>query len=135
MSDLRSEFEKIYAEHGGLSPELIVEAARPKTHPLHGRFEWNDKIAGHEYRLIQAAEMIRSVKVGYDRKDGSKNHIRWWHPVRVDSPTVYDPLDEIVKDDIASATLLRMMEREWKAMKNRWDSFGEFWELVRKDTA
>lgn len=52
----------MYEEHGKLTAELVVEQATPKKHPLHVCFQWDDKKAGHEYRLIQARTMIREVR-------------------------------------------------------------------------
>jgi hypothetical protein len=46
------------ANHGLLLPERVVDAARPKTSPLHKRFEWDDTIAGQAHRLWQARQLI-----------------------------------------------------------------------------
>jgi hypothetical protein len=46
-----------------LTPEAVLSAAKNKTSPLHGCFEWNDKIAGNEHRLDQARHLIRGVKI------------------------------------------------------------------------
>lgn len=43
---------------GRLTPEAIVKAARPKGSPLHDRFEWDDRKAGHAFRLIQAQKLM-----------------------------------------------------------------------------
>jgi hypothetical protein len=58
------ELEKIREANGGLLTRPAVEkAARDPRHPFHSQFEWDDSIAGYEYRLIQAGELIRSVTV------------------------------------------------------------------------
>lgn len=57
---------KDLADANDLSAERVVENSRPAAHPLHHRFEWNDKVAGHEHRLDQARELIRSVKVVFN---------------------------------------------------------------------
>lgn len=46
-----------------LTPDLVLEDARNKNSPLHDIFEWNNAIAAQKYRLDQARELIRSVKV------------------------------------------------------------------------
>lgn len=46
-----------------LDPEMVVTAARSKNHPLHPRFEWDDKVAGQQYRIQQARQLIGSVRV------------------------------------------------------------------------
>lgn len=46
--------------------ELLAEAKAKKTangRDLHGYFDWDDKSAGYKYRLDQARELLRSVKV------------------------------------------------------------------------
>lgn len=50
-------------ERGVVQKEELLEVARPKSHPLHDEFEWDDSIAGERFRLQQAAFMIRSVRI------------------------------------------------------------------------
>jgi hypothetical protein len=45
------------------TPKALVEYARPKDSPLHSQFEWNDKVGGEAFRELQAASMIRSVRL------------------------------------------------------------------------
>lgn len=54
----------VQQKHGGrLSATLVLDEAKAKTHPLHNQFIWNNTIAGHKYRLIQARALIRRVKI------------------------------------------------------------------------
>lgn len=46
---------------GILMPEKVVDAARPKSSPLHSRFEWHDGKAAEAYRIWQARQLIRVV--------------------------------------------------------------------------
>lgn len=50
-------------EDGLLEPHAVVEEARNPDSPLHGQFEWDDSIAGHEYRIWQARSLLARVKV------------------------------------------------------------------------
>jgi hypothetical protein len=60
-----AELRRIAAEHDGLlNPSDVVQAARPKASPLHGKFEWDDSEAAERYRLWQARQLI-SVTVEY----------------------------------------------------------------------
>lgn len=52
-------------EEGRISPDLVVAIAEPEDHPLHGQFVWDNKIAGHQFRLGQARALIRHV-MSYD---------------------------------------------------------------------
>lgn len=57
-----AELRRIAKANGGLvHPEAVVDSARPKSSPLHSRFEWDDGEAGHQYRLWQARQLIRVV--------------------------------------------------------------------------
>lgn len=56
--------EKLTSLGGGrLTPEAVVQDAKSKTSPLHDQFEWDDSEAGKQWRLQQARELIRSVKI------------------------------------------------------------------------
>ena len=58
------ELAVLYAEHGSIDPEIVVEWAR--EHPesaLHGRFIWDDTKAAHQYRLVQARNIITEVEI------------------------------------------------------------------------
>lgn len=57
--------QELYDQHGKVQPSALVEAARPEESPAHDAFEWNNDKAGDEYRLIQARQLIRIVRVEY----------------------------------------------------------------------
>lgn len=137
MSDLREQLLTIRKGAGKLTPQIVVDAARPPESPLHGKFEWDDSIAGEAFRRTQAAELIRSVRVRYlPPNDGPPSSIRAFHATsRPDIGHAYDPVEEILDDPIQRQLLLRDMERDWKAMKRRYESLREFWEAVANDLA
>lgn len=61
---VRFELERIAATNDGvLTPDAVVKAAEPEESPLHDRFEWDDSVAAHQYRIEQARTLIRSVRV------------------------------------------------------------------------
>jgi hypothetical protein len=54
--------EKLTEERGGqITPQEIVVAAEDIQSPIHAYFEWDDKIAGAEYRKYQARRLINHV--------------------------------------------------------------------------
>lgn len=67
MSDRKQVEEALRAladvSGGSLTPEAVVESARSPESPMHGLFTWDDAVAGQKWRLEQARELIRSVKV------------------------------------------------------------------------
>src|SRR2546421_688544 len=57
---IRSELKKIAAANNGcLRPPDVVDAARPKSSPLHEHFDWDDTDAAEKWRLEQARHLIR----------------------------------------------------------------------------
>ena len=57
------ELERIRAKDGQLKPNAVVDESRPADAPLHKAFEWDDGIAGEKYRVHQARNIIRAVRV------------------------------------------------------------------------
>jgi len=96
--------QKLYDEHGSVRSEDLVEAARPKESPAHKGFEWNDKKAGNEYRLIQARQWIRRVTIIHEERPVQLVHVpRISMPVESDTEEdtgkggEYKPAEVIVK--------------------------------------
>lgn len=132
---LRDQLQTIYDSRGHLDPEVVVDVARPKTHPLHSRFEWDDKVAGEAHRRRQAHELIRSVRVIYRDADdlAPESSVRAFHAVRSEPGYVYEPVERVASDPLLRAVVLREMEREWQALKRRYADFAEFLDLVQSD--
>jgi hypothetical protein len=63
-------------QHGSITPEMVLEEAKPKTSVLHNCFEWDDTEAGRKYRLWQARNLITSVRVVYETKPPERVYVR-----------------------------------------------------------
>ena len=48
-------------EHGRLTAAGLVEASRPEDAPMHQDFEWDDAIAGEQWRKAQARTYIAGI--------------------------------------------------------------------------
>lgn len=55
--------EAYVEEDGQRLPELVLAKAEAGDERLRGYFEWDDTAAGRAYRLEQAAQLVRRVKV------------------------------------------------------------------------
>jgi hypothetical protein len=130
---LREELLAIRTARGTLTPAAIVEAATPAEHPLHSRFEWDDKVAGHRYRLDQARQLIRVVREQYVDGSGAPESVRFFHAIPRNDGMVYEPLPEVLGDELASKVLLASMEREWRVLRKRYEQFAEFRAMVLAD--
>lgn len=132
---LRDQLQAIYEEKGRLDPQTVVDVARPKSHPLHDRFEWNNTVAGEAWRREQAHRLIQKVQVVYREATESEAaaQVRAFHAVRDGQGVAYEPADKVAQDPLLSAMVLRDMEREWLQMKRRYGAFSEFVDMVRND--
>lgn len=53
-----------------MSAEQILAAAEPPTSPLHPLFEWEDDVAAHHWRVHEARELVRDLRVTIVTVDG-----------------------------------------------------------------
>lgn len=60
------ELERIRSLTGQLRPRTVVDEARPEGSPIHAAFEWDDSAAGEKYRVHQARNLIRAVRVVHE---------------------------------------------------------------------
>lgn len=135
MSGLRGELLSVRAQHGKLTPQLVVDTARDPEHPLHSRFEWDDAVAGEAWRRQQAHDLIRKAKVVYREADDAEpgKSVRAFVAVRAEEGHVFDPVEEVAEDPFRRKLALADMEREWKALYRRYEEFREFLDMVRRD--
>jgi len=139
MSDLRSELTGLYQKHGELTPQVVVDEARAVDAPLHHRFEWDDTVAGEKYRLVQAAQLIRAVRIEYKTADsGERKFVRAFaslHDSGEPERQGYAPTEEIVQNDLSRKILLRNLEREIATLKRRYGHLAEFAEIIKRGIA
>lgn len=133
--NLRDQLLAIREKHGRLDPHLVIEEAREETHPLHSRFEWDDSVAGEAWRRSQAHELIRSVRLVYREatEQEAARSVRAFHAVRREDGHTYEPAEKVIEDPFTKRLVLADMEREWKALKRRYETFAEFADMVRRD--
>lgn len=67
---IKKALDKIEARDGNLMPAAVVREARSPKNPLHGCFDWDNRVAAHRWRLMQATQLILTVRVtGIDDAD------------------------------------------------------------------
>ena len=49
------------ANDGVLSPRVVVDAARPRSSPLHNEFEWNNRRAARASQEEQARRLLLAL--------------------------------------------------------------------------
>lgn len=95
--------QRLYDSHGLLTKPMVVEAARPAQSPLHDEFDWDDSEAAERWRLEQAGQLFRRIKVVITQPEpksatvnvDTSSHRAW---VNIPSRHGYVPLTVAVVD-------------------------------------
>lgn len=133
--NVRDHLQTIYRARGEMTPAVVVEEARPAGSPLHTHFEWDDTVAGEKYRLVQAQELIRSVKVTFVKNDEVKDVRAWVSVSRVDNYREYLPVEEVVQDPFSYRLVLQEMERDIATLERKYGHIEEFHEYLSRVVA
>ena len=125
MSTIADELSQIAEENEGiLRPEDVVKfAENPKT-ALHNKFEWDNKKAGFEYRLIQARHIIVDVKIEYPNNGETQ---AWISIVsdRKEPGGGYRLILDVMSDKERRKELLVQLKKEIKSLQKKYALFKE----------
>lgn len=123
--------EKITEAAGGvLKPQAVVEAARRKTHPLHPHFEWDDALAAEAFRLDQARNLIRIVRIEDEATE--EGSVRAFVSVADhDNGVAYRTVDNVKRSAELQIALLKSAERDLEAFERRYRSLADICQIVR----
>lgn len=121
------ELAKIAEAHGGrLMPEDVVNSARKTDNPLHPHFEWNDKLAAQSYRLDQARNIIRIIRI----EDAENGDARPAYVSISDGGTSYRKLEEVVASRELQLIVLQQAERDLRAFEKRYHMLNDICSAV-----
>jgi len=116
------ELERIRAQHGGqLSPPDVVHESRPAHAPLHPVFEWDDSTAAEQWRLTQARNIIRSVRVVTDGDDVESHTTPKYVSVRLDAEQYYQDASVAVQNVDEWDSAVRELELRLSALNRALD--------------
>lgn len=114
------ELDRIKDDLGALTPEVVVSESMAEDAPLHAAFEWDDAAAGHEFRLIQARNIIRSVHIVAE--DGADLGCKYFHITTDDGSGEYVAAVDVLGDDDlfarAQAALMIKLDGARKALSD-----------------
>lgn len=121
---IKAELDKLTIG-GVLKPEDVVAFARDKQTALHSCFTWDDTEAAHQYRLVQARQIIRVFVVV---EPGAPRNVRAFvslTPDRKKEGGGYRPLVSVMSDGELYQQLLQDALRELSAMQQRYRRIKE----------
>lgn len=127
---------EIAETHGHVTPQLVVEAAKPKDSPLHDKFEWNNTKAAAEFRLIQAAYLIRKIKVTIEASEEQKVSVRQFVNVAAiedDEPSsgLYVTVQDAMEVQSYREQLLNQCRRDIVAFKSKYAALTEAAAIIK----
>lgn len=112
-------------QNGELSAANLVEVSRPEDAPLHGAFDWNDAIAGENWRKHQARCIIQSIVVVSDADNSTASDpVRAFFCIQTTEPN-YESINAIVKQPDKYADLLRTAIKELQAFSKKYKKLKE----------
>lgn len=92
--------------NGQLDLERVVEVARDPANPLHSRFEWDDSKCGIRFRIEQARQLVRELRIPV-RIGAQVVHAPAYVPaVMTARPNVYERLDTIEPRSVKARQLM-----------------------------
>lgn len=127
---IKKEFQEIMQKTGGfLSPEDVVKYAKNKKTALHSQFCWDDTEAAHKYRLHQAGDLIRSVKVEISQTAGSDKVVTVREYVSLpgdrNKSGGYRHITQILSEDDLMLQYIESVQAEFEAIRNKLKTVSE----------
>ena len=122
------ELERIRQSAGGeLEPKRVVEMARDLSNPLHPHFEWNDALAAEAYRVDQARNIIRIVRIVDDAADEPP---RAFLSISGKTGVSYRSLEDVKRSAEFQGALLARAEADLEAFTQRYRELKDICEIV-----
>lgn len=129
LMTLQQSLEALAERNGGeLTAAAVVDYARPKTSPIHDRFTWDNKVAGDKYRLLEAAMLIRSVRISFEDNAGEvAPPVRAFVNIRENpkEPGAYIPIQRALSCAETSAAMLESAKREADSFRRKYASLEQ----------
>lgn len=121
--------DKIRLQTGGeLEPKDVVAAARESGHPLHAHFEWNDKAAAESFRLDQARNIIRIIRVIDDSAEGGTT--RAFVSVNGKNGVSYRTVEDVKRSSDLQEAVLAQAEKDLIAFETRYRELKDICQIV-----
>lgn len=117
-------------KNGELTPQAVLDAARIKTSPLNPHFEWNDSVAAEKYRLDQARNLIRIVRVEDDTAEDGTSPA--YISINDGDGRAYRALDTVKRSVDLQIALLKQARRDLEAWEKRYRDLGDICKHVKE---
>lgn len=116
------EFERIERERG-LTAQTIVDESRPADAPLHSAFEWDDAVAGEEWRKQQARVMMGNLLIRIEDKPEAPV-VR--AIVKLQESPTYESINAVLSVEDKRTAYLRQAMKELLLFRRKYADLEEF---------
>lgn len=120
----------VYRQHGSLTPDALIEAARSKRSPLHKEFTWDPQQALTEVQRTQALYLIRMISLEITEVDTGKSYRGREFVLNPVSREEYVSIRSALSDKDMRAEMIETLTRRLLALREELKQFSEFAEIV-----
>lgn len=110
---------------GLIRPADVIDAARAEESPLHPLFTWDDCEAAHQYRLIEARNLLRVYVVTPETQNEPVRALVSLTSDRVKPGGGYRELTQVLRDDELRAQLLHDALTQLRGVRRRYQSIQQ----------
>lgn len=104
---------------GRLTAQNLVDISEPEDAPLHRAFEWDNKVAGNEWRKHQARNLIHSLEIVKDETPPAK---AYFNLERTEAE--YTSVDVILRSEDLYQKMMNNALNELKAFKKKYQTLS-----------
>jgi hypothetical protein len=128
------EIERLAKQNGQrVDAAMVLESASDPTSPLHDEFTWDDTEAARQFRLEQARELVRSIRVTFEtpeRKEVTINVMTTVASLDHAQRSDYVPLAfAMSRTDLRQEVLARAI-KELESFKQKYEHLSELAEVI-----
>lgn len=117
---IKKALDKIESRDGNLMPEAVVRDARSPKSPLHGCFDWDNRVAAHRWRLMQATQLILTVRL-----EGGEDEADRRVYVNIGYGKGFASIERVKQDPNLSAEIIRTAKAEIDEWMRRYQDLRE----------
>jgi len=116
------------------SKKILARIKKNKRHIIHGLIEWDDTIAGEEFRLQQVRNIVNHVTIEI-KEIGDGLPVRAFFSVNKPDngdTTVYVDLNQTFSDDYYRSQVISRAKGELSNWQERYHQYNELSEIIGK---
>lgn len=129
--------EYLERKDGEVTTTSFLDVAKDKNSPIHGMFEWDNKVAANKYRLAQAAKIIAALRVVVvtNNEESPEKKVSAFvnvNPARnTTAKSIYMNVNNALSNEDTRSVVLNRMYRDMQAFIDRYYTFDEVSNVIQ----